>query len=365
MRSLLASIDDLIQERQFDRAEILLRDFVPRPATSGAILETAQSLRRLCSTAAEHRRLADQLDAAATRHRVAEDQVIRRIEGLLGSLMAALEPRRPAANACSDSRTRIRPPTPITIPSIEVRMLGFLDVAIDGRHIAKWGSLKARALFQYLVFHARQPVRRESLMDVFWPRHTRDSARNNLNVSLYNLRRTLHEQRAQKYVLFAGGCYLLNPELGWWIDRDEFAATLDRARTYRRSDLRREAVDAYEHAVDLYRGPVFEDDTTSEWYLYERRHLEDLYLQALENLGELRLELDDPALAEEAAQQALGSDPCRESAHRLLMRCYARQHQHHLISRQLQICASVLRQELGITPAPETVDVFEALTNRI
>jgi hypothetical protein len=46
------------------------------------------------------------------------------------------------------------------------------------------------------------------------------------------------------------------------------------------------------------------------------------------------------------------------------MRCYACEHQHHLVSRQLKICTKTLRRELGITPAPETIQVFESLTNR-
>jgi 3D-(3,5/4)-trihydroxycyclohexane-1,2-dione acylhydrolase (decyclizing) len=64
------------------------------------------------------------------------------------------------------------------------------------------------------------------------------------------------------------------------------------------------------------------------------------------------------------AREALAADHCRESAHRLIMRCYARNDQHHLVSRQLKICVTTLRRELGITPAPETIHVFESLTTR-
>jgi DNA-binding SARP family transcriptional activator len=125
-----------------------------------------------------------------------------------------------------------------------------------------------------------------------------------------------------------------------------------------------EAITAYQRAVRVYRGPLFEDDTISEWYLPTRRHLEEIYLQALERLAELHLSVGDPGAAEDEAQRALATDPCRESSHRLLMRCYARRHQHHLVSRQLQICAAALKQELGISPAPETLQVCETLTAR-
>jgi DNA-binding SARP family transcriptional activator len=92
------------------------------------------------------------------------------------------------------------------------------------------------------------------------------------------------------------------------------------------------AIHAYLRALDLYRGPLFEDDSTCDWYLPEQRHLQEIYLSALELLGELFLNLDDLAKAVQAAELALTTDRCRESAHRLLMRCYARQHQQHLLS---------------------------------
>ncbi len=201
-------------------------------------------------------------------------------------------------------------------------------------------------------------------MDVFWPGYTRESARNNLNVAFYNLRRTLQDVKDESYILYADACYLLNPDLLWRIDRDEFVASIKHARDCVHADRLAEAVDAYQRAIALYRGPLFEDDSASEWHLYEQRNLEDVYIQALEQLGELRLGFDDPAQAEDAARRALGSDPCRESVHRLLMRCYADQHQHDLVSRQLQICIASLRDELGIAPAPETVQLCDILTRR-
>jgi DNA-binding SARP family transcriptional activator len=127
-------------------------------------------------------------------------------------------------------------------------------------------------------------------MHVFWPRHSRGSARNNLNVSLYNLRRTLADGRPDRHILYADGCYQLNPEISWWIDRTQFLARLPEAQMHLQSGDATAAVAAYQAAVALYRGPLFEDDTTSDWHLGEQAHLADLYLDALERLGELHLE---------------------------------------------------------------------------
>jgi DNA-binding SARP family transcriptional activator len=348
LQSVHRSTTDLVRARRFAEAGSTLEAFASGLPGDHASSEAARSLRHLCVTAAEHQRLSRELEGAAKRHRIAEQRMGRTIAGRL----AGWNPHPAEAAA----------PPPAPGVRVEARVLGPLAVAIDGVPIDRWGSLKARALFEYLLLSWDKPVRRELLMHVFWPRHSRGSARNNLNVSLYNLRRTLADGRPDGHILYADGCYRLNPEISWWIDRTQFLAGLPEAQMLLQSGDSTAAVAAYQAAVALYRGPLFEDDTTSDWHLGEQARLADLHLDALERLGELHLELRDLTLAERAAKQALADDPCRESAHRLLMRCYAQRQEHHLVSRQLQICATSLRSQFGIAPAPETVEVCESIT---
>ncbi len=242
-------------------------------------------------------------------------------------------------------------------------ILGPLELSVAGRHVVRWNSLKARAVFQYLLIHRGRPVRRDVLMDLQWPNHTYTSARNNLNVALYSLRNTLEGPwQGLQPIIYQDGCYVLNSELKWWIDRDEFLSALSTAHLVRSSDHPRKAIGHYQMAVALYRGSLFEDDPTGDWYLAEQRHLNELYLQALESLGEIYLDLGEPAFAEQFAQLALARDPCCESVHRLLMRCYASEHKQQLVSRQYSICVNALRDELGVSPGAETLRLFHDLT---
>jgi SARP family transcriptional regulator, regulator of embCAB operon len=243
-------------------------------------------------------------------------------------------------------------------------ILGPLELSVAGRPVVRWSSLKARAVFQYLLMHRGRPVRRDVLMDLQWPNHTYTSARNNLNVALYSLRNTLEGPwHGLQPILYQDGCYSLNSELKWWIDRDEFLSGLRKANLDRASDHPMEAVSHYQKAVELYRGWLFEDDSTGDWYLTEQRHLNELYLQALESLGEIYLDLGDSASAQKFAQLALAKDPCCESVHRLLMRCYASEHKQQLVSRQYSICVKALRDELGVSPGAETIRLFHDLTS--
>ena len=154
-------------------------------------------------------------------------------------------------------------------------------------------------MFQYLLVHQDRPVRRDVLMALQWPDHSHNSARNNLNVALYSLRNTLEGlgQGAQP-IVYRDGCYTLNPELTWWIDRNEFLSAFGDARRAHREDRPERVIGAYRKAIGLYRGPLFEDDGDGDWYLPEQRRLQDLYGQALDGIAEIHLRLGELAEAQ-------------------------------------------------------------------
>jgi DNA-binding SARP family transcriptional activator len=374
---------------------------------------SVDSVRRLRAWSAEHLRLAAELEAAARCCRIIEQELNRQIDvtlagnhheaGAHGDHRANSPPvkshrkghrvmgmsgwfrlfrphghsahrrtdKKPKkVSAATPNRPAIAPPAqPLLIsgsPEADVTalILGPLELNVAGRHVIRWNSLKARAVFQYLLIHRGRPVRRDVLMDLQWPNHTYTSARNNLNVALYSLRNTLEGPwQGLQPILYQDGCYALNSELKWWIDRDEFLSALSKAHMVRSSNHPRKAISHYQKAVELYRGSLFEDDPAGDWYLAEQRHLNELYLQALESLGEIYLDLGELASAQQFAQLALARDLCCESVHRLLMRCYASEHKQQLVSRQYSICANALRDELGVSPGAETLRLFRDLTS--
>jgi DNA-binding SARP family transcriptional activator len=282
----------------------------------------------------------------------------------------------PSAGPSPRARADFRPATPAgpraapapvladAAPDADIAAsaLGPLEVHVAGRRVPRWTSLKARSVFQYLLIHQDRPIRRDVLMALQWPDHSHNSARNNLNVALYSLRNTLEGlgQGAQP-IVYRDGCYVLNPELTWWIDRNEFLSAVGDARRAHREDRPERVIGAYRKAIGLYRGPLFEDDGDAEWYLPEQRRLQDLYGQALEGIAEIHFRLGELAEAQEFGQRALGHDSCSESAHRLLMRCYASRHQQQLVSRQYRTCVDALRDEVGVCPSDETTKLFREL----
>lgn len=399
----VAELRRLVLDEQFGAAERMLASLHGIGSAT-----TIDTLRQLCVSGAEQLRIASELETAARAQRLLAQGVQHGIEALLASWERHIKAAREeaATSDCLDQRgesrrrrrwwilgsgsaapeaeARARPvpaepvappvssvvPVPaqqVARPEAEVAacVLGPLDLTVAGQRILKWNSLKARTVFEYLVIQVGRPVRREVLMELMWPDHSVDSARNNLNAALYSLRNTLDQHgRKIQYILYRDGCYLPNPELMWWIDRTEFLTTLQHAELARRGDHFQQAMNAYLRATRLYRGPLFEDDRDSDWYLPEQRRLKELYLQALENLAKMHFDQRDLAAAIQFGQLAISADQCCEPAHRLLMRCYALQHQQQLVSRQYQICSAALHDELGVSPGAGTVQLFHSLTSR-
>jgi DNA-binding SARP family transcriptional activator len=57
----------------------------------------------------------------------------------------------------------------------------------------------------------------------------------------------------------------------------------------------------------------------------------------------------------------LDVDPCREDAHRLLMRCFFHQGRTYQACRQYESCCRVLRSTLDVEPACDTTRLYNAI----
>src|SRR5258708_8456750 len=248
-----------------ERALSRLRKSLRSPNVPDDVISKLSQLR------SEYLNAATELEAIARSCRMAERNLHRQIMALFEQMEGKLEvsgveatalASRPFHQAASRSLSSSSwlPSSALWTPDVAARILGPFELTVDGRRISRWNSLKARALFQYLLISEGRPVRRELLMELQWPGHTHNSARNNLNVAPSTLRDTLQGPNQSAHpILYQGGCYSLNPELAWWIDRSEFRSVLSEAQIAARSGELRQAVDAHQPAVPPYRGPPFRD----------------------------------------------------------------------------------------------------------
>ncbi len=244
---------------------------------------------------------------------------------------------------------------------LAVHLLGPLHVVVDDAPMNDLPSGRLRSLLAYLVTHREPCPPKEMLMELFWPESSPASARNNLNVAVHGLRKAFRAVTRTPVIVLADRRYRISPDIDVWLDVSEFEGRVDRARGLDRAGDLVAATREYEAAVAVYRGDFLADDPYEDWPILPREHLRLRHLDALDRLGGLYFGSGRYAASAEVCRRLIEGDPCREEAHRRLMRAYSRQGQPHLALLQFRTCARLLAVELGASVDPSTV----ALRDRI
>jgi DNA-binding SARP family transcriptional activator len=251
-------------------------------------------------------------------------------------------------------------------PSFVIYGLGSFRVFRNGQPIVDWPNRKSKSLFKYLLLHRNGSVAKEVLMEIFWPDIGIDAARNNLNVTIYNLRQTLRQiDDSFSHILFQEDNYMFNPLLKIWLDFEAFLEHVKMGQNFENKERYAEAYDSFYSAQSLYQGELFEEDRYDNWIAPHRQFLHDQHIQILNRLSRYSLDRRDYVACVAFCNKQLVADACCEEAHRRLMQSYIAQGQHYLAMRQYQICVERLRDELDVSPSPETVELYEQIRAKL
>jgi DNA-binding SARP family transcriptional activator len=244
---------------------------------------------------------------------------------------------------------------------LAVHLLGPLCVAVDDLPVGGWPSARCRSLFGYLLTHREPWPPREVLMEVFWPDSSPEASRNSLNVAVHGLRRTLRTVTALPVIMHSGGAYGIHPDLQLWLDVEEFESRVENGHRREEAGDADRATREYESADGLYRGDFLADGLYEEWAALSRDHLRLAHLDALSRLSNLHFSAGRYAACAAICQRIIECDPCREDAHRRLMRCYSRQGQPHLALMQYRACVQALMAELSVDADPATASLHDQI----
>ncbi|MCS6938935.1 MAG: BTAD domain-containing putative transcriptional regulator [Roseiflexaceae bacterium] len=281
------------------------------------------------------------------------------------ALRALLKDRNAAVRQIAEeslNRLVYRPPY-----TLRIRMLGAFAVWRGDHEIRdrEWRSSKARQLLQLLLTERGRALPRERVVEALWPDMDIDAATNNLRVTINRLSKALEPDRPDgapsAYVVQQGETYAFNTASDHRIDVVEFVDAIDEGRRADQRGQRAAAIAAYRRAIQLYSGPYLPDNMYEDWTVVERERLALAFIEAALRLGVLLLE-------EGAIHEAIGLgwrvieiDQTQEEAYRLLMRAHAALGERSTALRLYARCVSVLQNELGITPLPETTALYHAL----
>ncbi|MDQ0373930.1 AfsR/SARP family transcriptional regulator [Cellulomonas humilata] len=211
-----------------------------------------------------------------------------------------------------------------------------------------------------LAIHRNAGVRREELMEGVWPDRDGDQAGNSLNNLAHWLKQQLCDALGGKSpVHHYGGRYFLALGEDLAVDTMEFDRLGELGSRHSLEGDFETAVRLYDEALQLYVGDL--TSGSDILFLLERERLRGRYLSIMATLAERCYALGD---YEQSLQHALAlvyADPCREDAHRMIMRCYVRNGQRSQALRHFALCRDILHREFGAVPEVATLALFEAV----
>ncbi len=262
----------------------------------------------------------------------------------------------PTAPASEGDRT-----TAVWRPVLDVRLLGPFEVRIDGRQTNELGGQLAGSLLRYLLAKPHGSAHRDELIERFWPEADPRRARNRLQVAVSSLRKAMRAVSDHEIVEFHEGAYRLNPSFDVVVDYREFLQLVEAARVAMAQNDHTRAFVAAQKAVQLYRGPLCSDLPYEEWTIFPRERVRMMYGDVLEVLVECQWGARNYEGCIVTAGRMLDEDPCREDAHRLLMRSYSALGRQSQALRQYESCRRILKATLGITPSAATVTAYASV----
>jgi DNA-binding SARP family transcriptional activator len=244
--------------------------------------------------------------------------------------------------------------------AILICLLGRFRLLRAGRPIAVPGRGKLESLLGILALRQVYSAPRELLLSVLWPNSDADLAGQSLNSLVYSLHKTLGKALGgPSPIVCAEGYYRLNVEAGVSSDVARFEALADAGDRHRNAEQIGTAMECYCQALKLYRGDLCL--VTDVEFVIRRENLRARYLTILARLADYRYLQGDHSASLAYALKLLSGDPCREDAHRLIMRCYLRLGERAQALRQYRLCQEILRREFDAQPEPATTELFDRI----
>ncbi len=239
-------------------------------------------------------------------------------------------------------------------------LLGSFRLLKSGRQLALRNAEKMCALLANLAIQDQFNVSRDHLLQALWPNTQAELAGHALNSLVYNLHKLLGNAIGDaKPILYYDGRYQLNVDVGIGVDIVYFDVLARDGNNKERAGQLNAAIHTYERAIQLYRGDLCVVSDTQSLILCEA--LRAQYLTLLARLAEHHFEARDYANCLVYALRLLAADPCREDAHRAVMRCYVRQGERAQALHQYRVCTTVLRNEFNVAPEPATEALYEKI----
>lgn len=207
-----------------------------------------------------------------------------------------------------------------------------------------WRTVKSRELFAYLVQQRNQPIRKEVLLEFFWPESDIKKAYGQLYSSIYQIRKLLNELQMNCKVVSMDKYYKFNL-YDTKVDVEEWETALRQL-----PEIREDTLQSYKRVLESYKG----DYLAEEGYLWaenERERLRTLYRSTFNKLTSFYIERECYTDAINLCHQAQVVQPVMETSYIYLMQLYSKIGDNQSVKMQYEKLHRILEIEYGIQPS--------------
>ncbi|MGI8554210.1 MAG: AfsR/SARP family transcriptional regulator [Dehalococcoidia bacterium] len=241
---------------------------------------------------------------------------------------------------------------------ILICLLGGFRLVKSGETVSFHSGGKGELLLSTLALRRGAGVPRETVIATLWPNTEATLANQSLSSLVHSMDRLLGGQLGVcKPVLHVGSSYQLNLKAGVSVGIECVHALVRSGDEQRRADDHAGALESYRRAVQFYRGDLCAG--TDIYAVIERERLRAQHLTLLARLADDSYESGDYGSCLEHALSLLSTEPCREDAHRMVMRCYVRRGERAQALRQYRVCEQILRSEFDAVAETATTRLFD------
>jgi DNA-binding SARP family transcriptional activator len=251
---------------------------------------------------------------------------------------------------------------------LSVALFGGMEIRVrdeQGRDESVALTGRPRKLLAYLALSRRITRHRHELTDVLWSDQDDATRAGSFNTTLWRLRQAIERPplRAASIVICdRSGAVALCGEDQLRTDLDVYARLVAPALAKQPQALSERDVADLEQGVVLYSGDVLAG-VDDHWALREREKHRRMQLNALGRLLQVDIDRANVKQGIGRAQAILDMDPLREDVHRALIMLFMQSGQRARALMQFECCRDILRRELAIMPMPETVSLYQQISD--
>jgi DNA-binding SARP family transcriptional activator len=216
---------------------------------------------------------------------------------------------------------------------------------------------QGRIAFVYLAVHRHRAVARDEMLTAIWPDDTGDAGLDPILSKLRGVLRSAGLPPGDARIEVSAGAITLQLPGATWVDVEAAANALDEAEGALRRGDNGQAWGLANTAVVITRRP-FLSNVEAPWIEAQRAALRVIHLRALQCLVTASANNHEPLLAIQHATEMVQLEPFRETSYQLLMRMHAAAGDRAEALRVFARCRELLRDELGVSPSPQTEAVY-------